>query len=557
MKLRTPLPNVRKLFLTDPGYIQFEADLKGADAQVVAWEAEDEMLMQLFRSGLDVHAQNAEDMFGTKFSQADKPSKKFLRKQCKLGVHLCLTEDHEVLTPLGWKAITDRPETIMCWSIDTQHLSFEKVVSWYQSNTRTEFYDFDDFSFSQKVTKDHKLPYQTVARRYSSSAVQYIPKSARLPKAGFWFKQNSKYSSSFIKLLCAFQADGSRSNSKIHFHLKKSRKILRLHQILRELAITFNFVEYKDGTTNTSFNYPDIPKVLDSYIFGWSLENIAVYVDEAKFWDGSLDESYCHRRETLTSKHKAHIEWFQTMCHLCGKASQRFDTANGCFGTSINNRPHWRFRAPKITNETLNVICPTTKTGFFMVKRNGVISITGNTNYGGTPPTLAQSLNWTRSEAEDFQRRWFDLHPGVRDNFHRKVRESLERNRTVTNRFGFRIVYFDRIDNVFTEALAWIPQSTVALVTYYAGLQLEQRFWPHHQVPNYVPPADDFAGLLLQTHDSLNFQFLLATLPPLRDIVRSLAIPIPYASPLTIPWELKRSTVSWGAMEPVPENEYA
>ena len=57
------LPNVRELFLPDPDHVMFECDLKGADAQVVAWEADDEDLKAAFRAGIDVHSKNAKDIF--------------------------------------------------------------------------------------------------------------------------------------------------------------------------------------------------------------------------------------------------------------------------------------------------------------------------------------------------------------------------------------------------------------------------------------------------------------------------------------------------------------
>ena len=52
-------PNLRKLFIPDPGYIIVDMDLDRADAQVVAWEADDEELKQMFREGVDIHAENA------------------------------------------------------------------------------------------------------------------------------------------------------------------------------------------------------------------------------------------------------------------------------------------------------------------------------------------------------------------------------------------------------------------------------------------------------------------------------------------------------------------
>lgn len=170
-------------------------------------------------------------------------------------------------------------------------------------------------------------------------------------------------------------------------------------------------------------------------------------------------------------------------------------------------------------------------------------------HYGCTPRTTAIQRGWLVAEAERFHRRWLELHPGVA-RYHERVRACLAKDRTIYNKFGFRRVFFDRIDNCFTEALAWIPQSTVALNTFAGALKLEERFWPHHQDPRYCATGD-FEGIVLQTHDSLNFQFPLSRVPSISDIKAALSIPIPYDDPLTIPWDLKQSTKSWGEMEKV------
>lgn len=61
------LPNVRKMFLPDPGYVIVDCDLSGADAQVVAWDANDEDLKAAFRAGMKIHIKNFEDMYAIKF----------------------------------------------------------------------------------------------------------------------------------------------------------------------------------------------------------------------------------------------------------------------------------------------------------------------------------------------------------------------------------------------------------------------------------------------------------------------------------------------------------
>lgn len=157
------------------------------------------------------------------------------------------------------------------------------------------------------------------------------------------------------------------------------------------------------------------------------------------------------------------------------------------------------------------------------------------TNYGATPRTLSVTLGWTIQFATAFQDRWLNvLHPAIRD-WHTRINYELATTRTVKNKFGYRIVYFDRPENCFTEALAWGPQSTVGLVCAKGAVQLSK------QCP--------WAEVLLQVHDSVVFQIPVhkATDSGFAEIKNSLRVEVPYANdPLVIPWELAVSEKSWG-----------
>lgn len=60
----TDFPSLRSLLIPRPGCVLIDMDLSAADAQVVAWEADDEGLKALFRSGVDVHLANARELWG-------------------------------------------------------------------------------------------------------------------------------------------------------------------------------------------------------------------------------------------------------------------------------------------------------------------------------------------------------------------------------------------------------------------------------------------------------------------------------------------------------------
>ena len=52
-------PNIRSMFIPDPGYTWFDGDLDRADLQVVVWESDDQMLKSALRMGADIHLMNA------------------------------------------------------------------------------------------------------------------------------------------------------------------------------------------------------------------------------------------------------------------------------------------------------------------------------------------------------------------------------------------------------------------------------------------------------------------------------------------------------------------
>lgn len=52
-------PNIRSMFIPDPGHTWFDMDLDRADLQVVVWEADDPMLKAALRLGADIHLMNA------------------------------------------------------------------------------------------------------------------------------------------------------------------------------------------------------------------------------------------------------------------------------------------------------------------------------------------------------------------------------------------------------------------------------------------------------------------------------------------------------------------
>lgn len=159
------------------------------------------------------------------------------------------------------------------------------------------------------------------------------------------------------------------------------------------------------------------------------------------------------------------------------------------------------------------------------------------TNYHVFPRTLASTLGITIKEAEDFQARWFGAHPKIKE-WHKRIEHELQTTKTVSNKFGYRITFFDRMDvPMLQQALAWIPQSTVALVI--------NKAWDNIADLEYLE-------VLLQVHDSLVFQIRRSYLHKLPEVRNLMRIPVPYPRPLIIDLGLKVSEKSWGDCKSVP-----
>lgn len=155
-------------------------------------------------------------------------------------------------------------------------------------------------------------------------------------------------------------------------------------------------------------------------------------------------------------------------------------------------------------------------------------------NYGGTAGVIAIALGITVHEAENFLTRYFAERPEVLA-WHQKIETDIQTRRYVENVFGYRRFYFDRIENLLKEALAWIPQSTVAIAVNLGIKQVERNL--------------PWAQFLLQVHDSAVHQFPIDRAPveeSFEEVRQNMLVPLPYADPMTIPVSGEWSLESWG-----------
>ena len=156
-------------------------------------------------------------------------------------------------------------------------------------------------------------------------------------------------------------------------------------------------------------------------------------------------------------------------------------------------------------------------------------------NYGCKAKTLSEHLNCSVAQAEDFINRWFSAHPKVLA-WQRRVETDISLRGCVENKWGYKYHFFDRVDKLLPEALAWIGQSTVAITINQALVKIDE----------LLPQVE----ILYQVHDSILMQLPEASAPSLIPHILDLChVPIPYADPLIIPPTLQWSAKSWGDLK--------
>ena len=123
-------------------------------------------------------------------------------------------------------------------------------------------------------------------------------------------------------------------------------------------------------------------------------------------------------------------------------------------------------------------------------------------NYDFGYRSFALMYEMPESDAKFIVESYHRAYPGVRNNYHAHVRNSLRENRTITNLMGRKTLFLDAWgDSLFKEAYACIPQGTTGDVVNERGLN-----YIYYDQRQFGP-----LELLIQVHDSIGFQIPLSS----------------------------------------------
>ncbi len=308
----------------------------------------------------------------------------------------CLTGDHEVLTDTGWQRLDEwKGGKIACWTPNGEIVSFQKANA-LSFPYEGLMYEYTDKRIAQVSTPDHKM---YVKRRYGGewqtdtveNMEHYRPS---IPFTGY--RQTiAGMEHSILRVLVMVQADGCfKEDGSVIFAFTKLRKVERCKALLRGAGLPYVYRTYEEKSRRRhqfKIYSRHVPlwlrlfrnKTFDTWLFD---ESADVFFEELVHWDG-------HRSATNSIQYvtcnKKNADIVQAFAHISGRAAQLKVKSRS------DEHPNWNdayyvdiWLTPKNCHEVKakprkfafegTVYCAETPSGFFLVRRNGRVWVTGN-----------------------------------------------------------------------------------------------------------------------------------------------------------------------------------
>jgi len=194
---------------------------------------------------------------------------------------------------------------------------------------------------------------------------------------------------------------------------------------------------------------------------------------------------------------KQNVESVQLLAHLSGRQGLLRPAAFGSWLVSLNKRKQsWLscLTTDQWEQYEGEVMCPTLPSGWFLVRHQGAVSVTGNSNYRGgykTAYELHPETFGTKKRAKELQERYYDLFPEIQA-WHERVCLATADKNYLTNPFGylhrfFQVLSWEKIGEKWVwhygddarRAIAFGPQSTAAAIIKRAAKRFAAGPWGH------------------------------------------------------------------------------
>lgn len=392
----------------------------------------------------------------------------------------CVPGDYEVLTKQGWRRFDEwSGGEIAQW--DNGQVTFEsaRVVSFeapaIMRGLKSQTY------LDVLATEEHTWPtygYYKGAKLKKRSHQKLLDNSRanlKLPVSG---EHKGRALTAYDRVRIMTQADGCFSQRAYHSSLiwefKKERKIERCRALLVEAGIPFQEYQKASGAVSFVHNNPTEELRASKRLGPWLLDlDPAEALDEIMLWDGSKYPTHAVYSSVL----KENADWVQALAHLCGRAahvvldSKREEGHNPIWRVSVRNKPHITLTDAEVQESpapTPKVYCAETRTGYFLMRANGAVVVSGNSGKG------VQPHNFIRGYSEIMQEVCNDILKAdperLRLLYNGSVLEVLSKatRGAMVAAYGKKLMVAD-FAAIEARVLLWLANAMTALDVFYRG----------------------------------------------------------------------------------------
>lgn len=317
----------------------------------------------------------------------------------------CVDKDTEILTENGWIKISNwNGEKILQYEKETDTSRFEFPQDFVKIPCDEFFHLFTKYGMDQAVSKDHKILawIGVKGRGYVLTdyvAKDFVEKHNSLKKGisggiktTFNLESNGlEISDEDIRVVAMISADGTirkehRDYTAVEIHLKKERKIERTKLLLESAHLKYNFSVQKNGTVNFYVRGKRWYTKDLSIFWKASQHQLNVLSEESLHWDGTINKDRRFAYSTTIKGNADVIQYaFAANGIRCGIQTIDYNKENWNTTYSVYSTKNEIVRFPERHIETVESkdgfkYCFVTSTGYFVIRRNNKISITGSCN---------------------------------------------------------------------------------------------------------------------------------------------------------------------------------
>ena len=331
----------------------------------------------------------------------------------------CVDSETEFLSPEGWKKIEDwNSEPVAQVDKETGVATFVIPERYIRKPAGSMYLVRHGYDVNFVVSGDHKMALKKRSSRpggwtgyeatfdevledletKNHTRAKYIRDEFRLDAV----RPTIRLNDSELRLMVAVMADGyfrNKTDSRCVIRIKKGRKKVRLEDLLGRCGIEFN----KRERLPAGFHAYDFiaPLKIKHYPADWyelaSTKQARIICDECMHWDGCLSTG------VFFSKAYEDCEFIQWCFAVNGftasiKHDGRMDC--GCWRVTVrekNNRCFTEKNISEFIPRDGMQYCFTVPSGFFVIRREGSISVTGNCGKTRVTYDLAANFGWWRT----------------------------------------------------------------------------------------------------------------------------------------------------------------